>query len=125
MTTLEALVSRALEMVHSFREPRAKTSPRDGTQVSAQEPRWSRGPIAQQLAARFAFAPITRPASHSYRRRTRRTASEGLAAAGVGFLRRNACAALRLKLTPNAIRGLKDGVSSSRGLRTKNSRYCA
>jgi hypothetical protein len=42
-------------MVHSFREPRAKTSPRDGTQVSAQEPRWSRGPIAQQLAARFAL----------------------------------------------------------------------
>jgi hypothetical protein len=27
-------------------------------------------------------APITRHASHSYRRRTRRTASEGLAAAG-------------------------------------------
>ena len=41
-----------------------------------------RGPIAQQLAARFVFAPITRRASHSYRRRTRRTASEGLTAAG-------------------------------------------
>ena len=27
LTTLEALVSRALEMVHSFREPPAKTSP--------------------------------------------------------------------------------------------------
>ena len=62
MTTLEALVSRALEMVHSFREPRAKTSPRDGTQASAQEPRWTGGQFAQQLAARFAFAPITRRA---------------------------------------------------------------
>ena len=85
-----------------------------------------RGPIAQQLAARFAFAPITRRASHSYRRRTRRTASEGLAAAGVGgFLMRNAGAALRLKLTPNAIGSLNDGVSSGRGLRTKKSKYCA
>ena len=45
-----------------------------------------RGPIAQQLAARFAFAPITRRAGHSYRRRTRRTASEGLAAAGSRLL---------------------------------------
>ena len=45
LTTLEALVSRALEMVHSFREPRAKTSPRDGTQVSAQEPRWTGGQL--------------------------------------------------------------------------------
>jgi hypothetical protein len=58
MTTLEALVSRATEMVHSFRESRAKTSPR----------------------------------------------------------RRNACAALRLKLTPNAIGGVNDGGSSCRGL---------
>ena len=55
---------------------------------------------------RFAFAPITRRASHSYRRRTRRTASEVRQLRGEGFLRRNACAALRLKLTPNAIRGL-------------------
>ena len=31
--------------------------------------------------------------------------------------RRNACAALRLKLTPNVIGGVNDGVSSCRGLR--------
>ena len=53
MTTLEALVSRALEMVHSFREPRAKTSPGDGTQVSAQGAEMEQGAILQQLAARF------------------------------------------------------------------------
>jgi hypothetical protein len=40
-------------MVHSFREPRAKTSLRDGTPVSAQEPRWSRGPKTANRPARI------------------------------------------------------------------------
>jgi hypothetical protein len=84
------------------------------------------GAILQQLAARFGLRRLlVTPATAIAGARGAQPAKV-LAAAGVGgFLRRNACAALRLKLTPNAIGSLNDGVSSGRGLRTKKSKYCA